>query len=319
MNYNSENPGVTVNKSSFARVFRRAYLASLKPETIINGFRHSGTYPPNRHAIDKTKLQPAKVYEPSTELEEPSATTMPAAKHSALKALEEELSEETLTTYQTRLEEGYDLQDPLYSTWKKLKQKSSRVPLRDLSNVQEPLNQPAPVLKDILQVPKVDKVKPKSNQTMQGVALPKHISSDEVITFLEEKKAKKEMEKQQKIERKQEREEKKRKKEEEKREKAEQREKARKKKIEEQEKAERKKKEKLDKQPRQKRGKSKRQKFSSPDDEEYICPECQGVYSEETEDSEVWIEYESCEQWYHLECAGVQEDDDFICQLCTQA
>ncbi len=39
-----------------------------------------------------------------------------------LEALQEELSEEIMKTYQIRLEEGYDLQDDLvYSTWKKLK------------------------------------------------------------------------------------------------------------------------------------------------------------------------------------------------------
>ncbi len=47
MAYNSEHPGATVNKNCFARVFRTAYLKVVKPETIINAFKHAGIYPPN--------------------------------------------------------------------------------------------------------------------------------------------------------------------------------------------------------------------------------------------------------------------------------
>ena len=49
---------------------------------------------------------------------------------------------------------------------------------------------------------------------------------------------------------------------------------------------------------------------------ECICLRCDGSYEEDSETDETWIEYESCGKWYHLECAGVQENDDSIYQLC---
>ena len=88
------------------------------------------------------------------------------------------------------------------------------------------------------------------------IALPKHISSEQVIKFLEERKAKKEMEERLKIECKHEREEKKKRKEEEMKEKAELRERQkeerrRKKELEEQRKAECKRKREIEKEEKQ--------------------------------------------------------------------
>jgi len=49
---------------------------------------------------------------------------------------------------------------------------------------------------------------------------------------------------------------------------------------------------------------------------------CDGVY-EEGENSECWVECTLCNEWYHLECSGILEDQysnledfDFICKLC---
>uniref|UniRef100_A0A1X7T0B7 HTH psq-type domain-containing protein n=1 Tax=Amphimedon queenslandica TaxID=400682 RepID=A0A1X7T0B7_AMPQE len=98
---------------------------------------HLGIYPPNQLAIDQQKLQPAKVYEP-IEKKEIKSSYLPIANQMALQSLEEELDEEILKKYQSRLEESYDLiEDPLYRAWKKLKCKtkaSLRVPLQDLTN-----------------------------------------------------------------------------------------------------------------------------------------------------------------------------------------
>uniref|UniRef100_A0A1X7TLU8 Uncharacterized protein n=1 Tax=Amphimedon queenslandica TaxID=400682 RepID=A0A1X7TLU8_AMPQE len=170
--FNSENPGSPVGKSTFSKVFRKAYLSAIKPETIINGFRDSGMYPPNQLAIDQQKLQPAEVYEP-IDKKEIKSSYLPIANQMALQSLEEELDEEILKKYQTRFEEGYDLiEDPLYRAWKKLKCKtkaSLRVPLQDLTNVQKPSEPPGlfdqtphskePVLKDFLQLPTKDQAR----------------------------------------------------------------------------------------------------------------------------------------------------------------
>uniref|UniRef100_A0A1X7UEV0 HTH CENPB-type domain-containing protein n=1 Tax=Amphimedon queenslandica TaxID=400682 RepID=A0A1X7UEV0_AMPQE len=334
--FNSDNPGSPVGKSTFSKVFRKAYLSAIKPETIINGCRHSGIYPPNQLAIDQQKLQSAEVYEP-LERKEIKSSYLPTANQMALQSLEEELDEETLKKYQTRLEEGYDLiEDPLYRAWKKLKCKTNtslRVPLQDLTNVQKPSEPPGlfdrtpqstePVLKDILQFPTKDQVrKEKPTVAIRGTAaLPKHISSDEVIRILEERKAKKELEEKMKVERKQEREENKKKKEEERKEKAEQRERKReeqrqKKEMEEQMKAERKKTREL-KKAMQRKKQSQPATLSQHTDDECICRECGGKYEEDNEINEIWIECESCKLWYHLNCTGVKEDDDFFCCICT--
>lgn len=337
MDYNSEHPGSTVSKSSFSCVFRKAYLSTVKPEKIINAFRHSGIYPPNYLQIDQRKLLPSKVYEENGNKSKDSSTiTIPTAKHLALRALEEELDEETLKRYETRLQEGYDLPDPLYSAWKKLKEKTNRVPLQDISNTAVP-HQPTTISKDILQVPTCEKpTRPAQSRSIQSTAcLPKVISSEEVIHFLEERRAKKETEEKLKQERQLEREERKKRKEEEKVKKAEEKsekmrqreqqkaEQRRRKEEQDQKKAERKRKREEEKEEKeQKRKKKTNARFKQQErketsaDEECFCSTCDGKYNEESEIEETWIECEKCGRWYHLECAGVQEEEDFVCHLC---
>ena len=115
MENNSQNPGATVNKTTFSAVFTNAYLSTVKPGTLVNAFRHSGIYPPNYLSIDQRKLQPSKVFEHSTK--EPRH--VPNAHQLALKSLEDEMDEDTIKKYQIQLDEGYDLHDPLYNAWKK--------------------------------------------------------------------------------------------------------------------------------------------------------------------------------------------------------
>ena len=313
--YNCDHPGAAVNKSTFAKVFRKAYLQVVKPESIMNAFKHSGIYPPNRKAIDERKLHPSQVYQ-QQEKAEPYQPI--AAKKLALTALEEELEQDVLKKYECRWEEEYDCKDdPLYSTWKKLKEQCSRVPLGDLSN--RKVAEPRVTDSELFKVPTVARVE-KPSKSIRGTAcLPKHISGNEVIKILEEQKAKKEMEEKMKEERQQQREERKKEKELEKARKKEeqqrQREDRRKKKeIQEKEKEERRK--------RRKKGKEQQKKSEKSSDEtECKCPICKVVYTEDSEISEVWIECELCGQWYHLECTTLQVDDvtediDFICREC---
>ena len=123
-------------------------------------------------------------------------------------------------------------------------------------------------------------------------------------------------------------------KEEEKREKMEQRQKQKKeirkrKEVEDQKKAERKRERELARKEKEKikqsRGIKSKQAAQSAthsgsksSNDECVCPTCNDTYREDSEenDSEIWIECECCGRWYHLNCAGVQEDDDFICELC---
>ena len=40
------------------------------------------------------------------------------------------------------------------------------------------------------------------------------------------------------------------------------------------------------------------------------CPECDEEYNDECDDSEVWIECESCYKWYNLNCTTQQLNDN---------
>lgn len=57
--YIYESSGEVLNKYTFARVFKDAWLETVKPSTIINSFRRSGICPLNRAAITKDKTLPS--------------------------------------------------------------------------------------------------------------------------------------------------------------------------------------------------------------------------------------------------------------------
>ena len=131
------------------------------------------------------------------------------------------MSKETKVKFAERLAEGYDLEDPLYVAWRGLK---TAVTVSECSEKDDPsidaTSNPIPefsslsissAFKEVLQIPKpVEKKK-----TRVAAKMPSHISSDEVIRILEDKK-KKEEEEAAKAQRKEEREEKRRQREKEK-------------------------------------------------------------------------------------------------------
>ena len=103
---------------------------------------------------------------------------------------------------------------------KDITNQSTRVPLADISNQNQ--NQRVSPLQEVLSIPQRMHQKAK---TIQGTAtLPKHLSGAEVITFLEERKSKQEMEEKQKKECRQKQEERKKEREEEQKEKEKRRE-----------------------------------------------------------------------------------------------
>ncbi len=53
--FDVDNPGLSVEKTTFSRVFKKAHLAAVKPGNIVRAFENSGIYPPNRHAFDDVK------------------------------------------------------------------------------------------------------------------------------------------------------------------------------------------------------------------------------------------------------------------------
>ena len=46
-----QNPGTVISKLNFNFVFRNAWLKAITPENFVSGFRKTGVYPFNRHAI----------------------------------------------------------------------------------------------------------------------------------------------------------------------------------------------------------------------------------------------------------------------------
>ena len=99
--------------------------------------------------------------------------------------------------------------DPLYNTWKKLKDKSKLLPaIRDITNTQQLLltekeaaqPKPSSMIKEMLHMPNETVKKP--SRAVRGTAcLPKHLSGEDVIKFLEERKTKQQEEERQKVER----------------------------------------------------------------------------------------------------------------------
>ena len=59
--YMCEKSGESVNKYTFASVFKEAWVESLKPATLINSFKRSGICPLNRDAISDKKLLPSSI------------------------------------------------------------------------------------------------------------------------------------------------------------------------------------------------------------------------------------------------------------------
>ena len=93
----------------------------------VNAYRATDIHPVNRHANNPKKLEPASVYssEPSLSSKEASSSSLkpaPGASKLALKALKDELDDGTISLFNKRYEEGYDITSSLlYTAWAKLK------------------------------------------------------------------------------------------------------------------------------------------------------------------------------------------------------
>ena len=274
-------------------------------------------FPPNGSAIDDRKLLPSKVYDKTIENPGQSDQT-PNNKNLALIALEEEMDRDVIEKFQTRLSEGYDLgNDPLYNTWKKLKDKSRLLPaIRDITNTQQLLltekeaaqPKPSSMIKEMLHMPNETVKKP--SRAVRGTAcLPKHLSGEDVIKFLEERKTKQQEEERQKVERQKLREIRKiQKKEEEKI-------KEGRRKMRE---LQRKEKNEMKQTAQAKKAAAKKTK---KDDNECKCAGCDEAYEEFGDSETTWIECESCFKWYHLKCTLLPidtnlEDINYICDFC---
>ena len=105
--YVTEHPGKVVTKVQFSSLFNTAWTRSITVANIVGGFRVTGVHPVNRHALSppsidceslsrETGLPFIPMYSPLTR-----RTTKPA----------DEFTEEEVSLFEIRYENGYDLRD----------------------------------------------------------------------------------------------------------------------------------------------------------------------------------------------------------------
>ena len=124
--------GSSVTKETFAGVFNTAWTGAVKMSTLVNSFARAGIYPINRNAVGKSG--PAALYSESStsttdsssasSYESSSSKTVSSTSgaSSSLEVVESMMNTSTITKFNQRFDEGYDVPgDELYSVWEKLK------------------------------------------------------------------------------------------------------------------------------------------------------------------------------------------------------
>ena len=131
--YLTKNPGKIVTRYEFSQLFGRAWIRSITMKNITAGFRTTGIYPFNRYAIipapspaskfdpkslcTGTKIKFLPLYSPSYK-SHPSGNVQLASPQ--LVAAPISFSEEEISLFSRRYEEGYDLtHDQRYNLWLK--------------------------------------------------------------------------------------------------------------------------------------------------------------------------------------------------------
>ena len=101
------SPGKVVSKFNFMELFSKAWLKAVTPENMCAGFRTAGIVPfnPNAIATLKSTRKGEEDIDGSDEKGNDTCTNAP------------QFSAEQVVKFMTRLEEGYDLYDPIYASW----------------------------------------------------------------------------------------------------------------------------------------------------------------------------------------------------------
>jgi hypothetical protein len=160
----------------------------------VNAFKKSGICPLNPRAIliDQSKLAPAMPYLSSGAI----PSQLQAKK---VRELESLMKPETIKLYEERLDEGYDIDgDELYSIWSKMKQLS----ISDNAPMIIPEKQQivSPVMDEVLNYPNPAEKKTKSGRST--ASMPRHLSSEQMVLYMEEKQAAKQQKEDEKQQRK---------------------------------------------------------------------------------------------------------------------
>ena len=113
--YVVEHPGQAVTKFQFSRLFAKAWACGMTMSNIIAGFRVTGVYPLNRNAISLPSVEPESL---SRETGIPFLPMCSPFSKRTSKAVAMEFTEEEEALFETRYENGYDIEgDARYSQW----------------------------------------------------------------------------------------------------------------------------------------------------------------------------------------------------------
>ena len=201
--------GAHVTKETFSEVFRCAWLASVKISLFVNAFRECGICPLRPSAIDESKLAPSMPYCSQTVSSPPCSSTTA----NEVIQLEKMMKPETVRLYEERFDEGYDVEsDELYCIWSKLKKLTISGQEEVGSEREQDVVAPIPAaqqkvssaLDEVLTYPKPPAERQKKGKSTSS--MPKHLSSQQMIDYLEEKRVTKQREEEEKQRRKEERE-----------------------------------------------------------------------------------------------------------------
>ena len=116
------NFGESLTKEKFTRVFKEAWLDTVKARMIVNAFAGLGIYPVNVSKVG-SKVSPSAIFcDPNATSNTSPQDSSSHAPSTVLHALEQQMEKDTILHFEERLAEGYDLvHDPLYNVWSKLK------------------------------------------------------------------------------------------------------------------------------------------------------------------------------------------------------
>ena len=181
-------------------MFRGAWFSCVQASLFVNAFCESGICPFNPTVVER-KLGPSLLY---SSVQQPKRNTATSTK---LEEFQSMMKPETIKVYEERYEEGYDVEgDELYEMWSKMKQLTisespTSLEKEKVSPLPVPQQKISPSLDEVLTYPN-----PPLKTQKSKAAMPKHLSSEQVITYLEEKKEAKQREEEEKEKRKQEQE-----------------------------------------------------------------------------------------------------------------
>ena len=98
--------GQSLTKDNFAKVFKEAWLDTVKARSIVNGFAGSGIFPVNAAKVG-SKASPSDIFCGPSSMSSQDTSSHPSS--AVLHALEQQMEEETIQHFKERLAEGYDL------------------------------------------------------------------------------------------------------------------------------------------------------------------------------------------------------------------